>query len=237
MVRIALLPALAIAACMPSYDYDRPTLPAASAAQQVACYRAKRYALVRGEATWRKQYSSGTSTITETWQSHGLAFRIGDRVVDAAAVIAALPDRELGDGYQRLLSSTADAHAAYPRWRNLAFGLAGAGLVMVGTALLIAVDDVNSPVITPLALGGAGVAVLSVIPALLAYRSYDGAIEHDLDQHLVRSGPWANRAASAAAAENQRLAGACGLDRGDLPTSPGIERLLPASASSAYLDD
>jgi len=208
---------------MPSYHYERSP---ATASDMAACYRAQRFALVKGEATWRKQYQSGDYLVTETWGADGLAFVRGGHTLDAETAIAALPDRQLAGVYHSLLAGTSSAHAAYPRWRNLAFGLAFGGLAMVGGALAIAVDDVNSPAVTPLALGGAALAVFSIFPALLSYQNYERAITHDLDHHLFRHTDWADGLTTTVRSYNDELARRCGLPAGDLPIATGAASLL-----------
>ena len=130
------------------------------------------------------------------------------------------PIRNLATGYRHLLDETSGAHARYPVYRDVAFGLAFGGLALVTGALVIALQDTGSSAITPLAFGGAGAAVLSLIPALLASRAYNPAVQHDLDEHMFRHTEWADRTAAAAFSYNQRVATECGLGTADLPMTP-----------------
>jgi hypothetical protein len=210
----------ALAGCMPSYTYERPALPDPSPSQEATCYRAKRYSLLVGDAEWTTQRSSGNYVITETFGSSGVSFRRGGELVPARDAIASLGDPDLVAGYRHLLDETSGAHARYPLYRDVAFGLAFGGLAMVTGALVIALQDTSSSAITPLAFGGAGVAVLSLIPAILASRTYNPAVQHDLDDHMFRQTEWADRTAAAAFAYNQKVATECGLGTADLPMTP-----------------
>lgn len=237
MSKLLLFGAVVAAGCMPSYHTERPPLPEPTSSTQAACYRAKRFALSHGTATWRKQYESGGFRVTETWGSQGITFRKGDRLVDAVDAVAMLPDPGLVKGYGDALGETAGSHAAYPRYRTLAFGLALGGLGLVVGALGVVLVDVDSPLVLPLALGGAAVAVTSVVPTILASRHYDRAVEHDLDRHMYRRTEWAGRAVAAVRSYNERIAADCQYAPADLPITPragdllGPAALVPPAAS------
>lgn len=217
---------------MPTYTFDRAPLPEPTQSQEAACYRAKRYQLLRGDAEWRTQHQSGDYLITEYWAAQGIAFRRGDDRFDAVKAIETLPDPDLVKGYRTLLSETEGAHGRYPFMRNLSFGLAFGGLGITVGALGIVLADAESDVVLPMALVGAGVAVLSVIPAILAAQAYKGAIQHDLDRHLYRRAEWAGRMYSAVERYNQQVAQECGHAPADVPMTPGAESLIRGSIRS-----
>lgn len=222
---------VALASCMPSYRYERPLLPEPTATQQAACYRAKRLALSSGNGVWRKQYQAGDFIITETWGERGLVFRAGDRRIDAHEAIAMLPDPALRDGYKDALEETASAHSKYPVARNVAFGLAFGGLGLTLTGLGVVLTDPESSLVWPLTIGGAAIAITSLIPTILTAVYYDRAIEHDLDRHLFRRSEWGGRAVAAVRTYNQQIAAECGSSESDVPMTPGAASLLgPAAA-------
>ncbi|MGE0398640.1 MAG: hypothetical protein AB7T06_18180 [Kofleriaceae bacterium] len=223
---------LAVGACMPSYSFDRAPLPEPTQSQQAACYRAKRYQLLRGDAEWRYQRQSGDYLITEYWAAHGIAFRRGDTLVDAVDAIDTLPDPDLVQGYRTLVGETEGAHRRYPFMRDLSLGLAfgGLGISLVGLGLALA--DNESELALPVAIGGAGVALLSIIPLVFASQAYKPAIQHDLDRHLYRRAEWAGRMYSAVERYNQQVAQECGHAPADVPMTPGAESLIRSSVRS-----
>jgi hypothetical protein len=215
---------------MPSYRYERPLLPEPTASQQAACYRAKRLALSSGSGVWRKQYQSGDFLVTETWGARGLVFRAGDRRIDADEAIAMLPDPDLARGYKDTLAETAGAHSKYPVARNAAFGLAFGGLGLVLTGLGVVLTDPESSLVWPLTLGGAAVAITSIIPTILTAVYYDRAIEHDLDRHMFRRSEWGGRTVAAVRGYNQKIAADCGVPTADVPMTQGATDLLGPAA-------
>ncbi len=221
-----------IAACMPTYTYDRAPLPEATQSEQAACYRAKRYQLLRGDAQWRYQRTSGDYLITEYWATHGIAFRRGDERFDAAAAIETLPDVELVKGYRTLLGETEGAHGRYPFMRNLSLGLAFAGLGISVVGLGLALADNESELALPVAIGGAVVALTSIIPLIFASQAYKPAIQHDLDRRLYRRAEWATRMYGAVEQYNQRVAQECGHTPADVPMTPGAASLIQSSVRS-----
>jgi hypothetical protein len=229
MTGLVLAMVVAMGACMPTYSYDRAPLPEATQSQQAACYRAKRYQLLRGDAEWRYQHQSGDYLITEYWAAQGIAFRRGDQLLPARDAVESLPDPDLVTGYRQVLGETEGAHGRYPLMRNLSLGLAFTGLGITVGALGLALINPDNDAILPLALGGAGVALLSVIPAILASQAYKPAIQHDLDQHLWRRAEWATRMYSAVEKHNQRIAQECGHAPADVPMTPGASSLIQSS--------
>jgi hypothetical protein len=198
---------------MPTYTYDRAPLPERTQSQQAACYRAKRYELLRGDAEWRYQHQSGDYLVTEYWAAQGVAFRRGDQLLSAREAVETLPDPDLVTGYRQVLRETEGAHGRYPLMRNLSLGLAFTGLGITVGALGIVLADPNTDVGLPIALAGAGVALLSIIPMVLASQAYKPAIQHDLDQNLWRRAEWATRMYSAVEQYNQRVAQECSYAR------------------------
>lgn len=223
---------IAAGACMPTYTYDRAPLPEPTQSQQAACYRAKRYQLLRGDGEWRTQRQSGDYLVTEFWATHGIAFRRGDERLDAVDAINSLPDPDLVKGYRALLDETEGAHGRYPFMRNLSLGLAFAGLGISVAGLGFALADAESDLALPIAIGGAGVALLSIIPLIFASQAYKPAIQHDLDRHLYRRAEWATRMYGAVEQYNQRVAQECGHAPADVPMTPGAESLIRSSVRS-----
>lgn len=215
---------------MPSYRYERALLPEPTASQQAACYRAKRLALSSGNGVWRKQYKSGIFLVTETWGAKGLVFRAGDRRIDADEAIAMLPDPALASGYKDTLAETESAHSKYPVARNVAFGLAFGGLAVTLSGLGVVLADPKSDLALPLTIGGAAIAITSIIPTILTAVWYDRAIEHDLDRHLFRRSEWGGRAVSAVRGYNEKVAVECGVPTADVPMTQGATDLLGPAA-------
>lgn len=228
-MRTALL-ALAVllcTGCLPSYSYETTPLepPAQSSAEQ--CYRDGRIALGRGSAHWSYQYRSGDYLVTESWGAAGLAVRVGGRRVAAGRAVAMVGDPELATAYRAELARTRGDRRWYPRWRNLSLGMALGGLALAVGGLVLALDDPEDDRIQPLAFTGAGVAVLSILPTLGAWRTYQGAVRHDRYQTLFSDTGLALRLAEAARAHNQRVAARCGAGASaDLPVSLGAASLL-----------
>lgn len=219
-------------ACMPTYSFDRAPLPEATQSEQAACYRAKRYQMLRGDAEWSNSHRDGDYMVTEYWTAHGVAFRRGDERVDAVAALETLPDPELVKGYRTLLAETEGKYNRYPVYRNLALGLALGGLGITLGALGIVIADADSELVLPVAFAGAGVALLSVIPTILAAGAYKPAIQHDLDRHLYRRAEWAERMYSAVEQYNQRVAQECSYATPDVPMTPGAAALIQSSVQA-----
>jgi hypothetical protein len=214
---------------MPTYTYDRAPLPERTQSQQAACYRAKRYELLRGDAEWRYQHQSGDYLVTEYWAAQGVAFRRGDQLLSAREAVETLPDPDLVTGYRQVLRETEGAHGRYPLMRNLSLGLAFTGLGITVGALGLALTVPDNDIVLPVALVGAGVALLSIIPMVLASQAYKPAIQHDLDQNLWRRAEWATRMYSAVEQYNQRVAQECSYTPADVPMTPGATQLIQSS--------
>lgn len=220
------------AACLPTYSFDRAPLPEPTQSQQAACYRAKRFQLLRGDAKWRTQHQEGQWMVTQYWSSQGIAFRRGDVRIDAATAIDQLPDKDLVTSYRQLLSETEGSHSRYPTYRFVTFALAFGGLAVTTAALPLALSNPDNDLILPLALGGAGIALLSIIPAVLAGRAYEPAVTHDLDRTLYRRAEWAQRMYGAVEQYNQQVAQECGHAPADVPMTPGASDLIRSSVQS-----
>jgi hypothetical protein len=224
----SLVVAAVTAACMPTYNFERAPLPSASPSEAARCYEAKRLALVRGDGTWRKQYRAGDYIITETWGKSGIAFYRGDRQLTTLEALDTLPDRQLADGYRNDVARTEHDYIWYPRYRNGAFAMAGAGLVLalVGLGIEASSPGNNSDLVFGLAGAGAGLALLSIIPTILASKTYDGAVLHDIAKTMFTRSEWGARLVEGARAADQRAADDCRSAPAELSISPGARTLL-----------
>jgi len=219
-----------LASCMPSYHFEQPPLHKLDAGDAARCYEAKRFALVAGHGTWTKELSTSdtmsTYIVTETYGANGIGIYRGDELVPAAAVVDSLPDRELARGYREALARTEHDSVWYPRYRTAAFGLAVGGLALVSGALAVVVENPDSDATWPLVAGGTIAALLSIIPTILAGRTYDGAVEHDLTLTMFTTRQWAQRMTSSVEAANAKLAAECAYTPADLPITPATREMI-----------
>lgn len=222
---------------MPRYSYERPTLGRAAASPPEQCYDQRKLELSAGEGSWSRQYGTSSGlvsyTVTEFWSSSGIAFRAGKSIRPADQIIAALPDPELAAAYGANLERTRRAHRMYPIYRNASLGIAfgGLGLTLVGLGLTLADPDSKDGLYV--ALGGAAVALVSIIPAIGTARTHREAIEHDVDRHLFVRTEWAPRLVPAVAQHNQSIAAACGVEPGDVPMTLRAQQMLGAVRPTA----
>jgi hypothetical protein len=223
MFRLSIV--LVIASCMPTYSFQRPPLPAADPSDAARCYQAKRFALTSGTATWRKQYGSGNYIITDTYGAEGVAIYRGGELQLAPVALEMMPDRELARAYDMELERTDHDHTWYPRYRNLAFGMALGGLAAAGVGLGVVLQDPNTDLLWPIVGVSTGLALLSIIPTILASKTYDGAVDHDLATTMFNRREWGGRFAASARAANQRAADDCHY-AADLPMTDGARALL-----------
>lgn len=225
VVTVALL-----AGCMPKYTYERAPLPRATASAAARCYQAKRFALAAGHGTWIKQYRTpglfADTVTTETWGADGIAIYRGDRRLEPAAALPALVDHDLARAYADDHAGTASAAAWYPRWRNLSLGLAFTGLAMAGGALGLVLDNPEDGRVDPLLYSSVGVALLSIIPAILAAKTYDDAVRHHLQGEMFTRREWGGRLADAVETTNVRIADECQYDQADVPISQHAQSLI-----------
>lgn len=229
-MKYLLLAVLTLTACMPRYTFERAPLPRATDSNAARCYQAKRFALVAGHGTWIKQYGSGRYIVTETWGSDGVAIYRGDDKLTPTTALPALSDGGLARAYADDHARTESDAIWYPRWLKLSLGLAFSGLAMAGGALALAVDDPsNAGRVLPLAYGGAGVALLSIIPAILAGKTYDGAIQHHLQGQMFTRREWGKNLVDAVGVANQRVADECQYEVADVPITQQARNLIGPS--------
>jgi hypothetical protein len=229
-MRVFVVALLGVIACMPSYKYENALLRSSTSSPQQQCYEDRRLALSTGEGKWKTQRGENhvfaTYIVTETWSQRGIAFRAGASLAPAAQIVPALPDGELSTQYLALLDRTRAAHASYPVWRNASLGLAFAGLGIALGGLAVTLDNPSSTDGLVIALGGAGVALLSIIPTVVTAFKYESAIAHDVDTRLFVHSEWASRLTAAAAEHNRRVAAECGYDHPDVPMTPTAQQML-----------
>lgn len=218
-----------VAACMPTYHFERPPLgvAAATATEASRCYEAARFALVAGRGTWIRQHTAGDWIISETWGSSGLGVYRGDHLLPTEAALGELSDRELGTAYHLALASDAHDHAWYPRYVWAMAGLSAGALALEGVALGLTLQDPTNldRVIPPMA-AGVGAALLAIVPAVLASRSYDGAVRYDLQRTMFTHGEWGQRMVRSVRAANRRVADRCQYGGDDTPISDGARQLV-----------
>jgi hypothetical protein len=221
-----------IGCARPTYAYDPrpPVLPPQSQAE--ACNQEQRLELAAGRVFWvRHQPGYTPNTMVSTYFTDGglVLYRGGERF-DARAALRQIGEAELSRDYESILSLTARDHRMYPVYRNATLGLvvAGSAAIGVGSVWLIGEagnDDASS---TPayLMIGGLAVAGLSLIPALLAYGSVDGNIQHERYLRLFSDERFAPRLVAGARRHNQRVAEQCGAADATLPMTPNARAAI-----------
>ncbi len=204
-------------ACMPSVDFPRRTMPTEPRSKAEACFQERRLEISEGEAQWTE--SSGGAAVgyivTTTWSHSGMVlFHGGERLTPREAMEVS-GDRPLVRAYDDAVDSTSGKASAYEISRDVAFGMAGAGLALSCVALAQVINDTNNgntDAGIPVTLWiGAGLAVLSVVPTIIAGATYRGAVQHSLDLQLVPA-HLAERTQDAVRKYNERVAQECGYE-------------------------
>lgn len=220
-------------ACLPTYEFGARPLPPSPRNESDRCYQRERLEVSSGNARWSytETESVGLSTTryrTRQFSSGGLTFfRGGERIAPTKA-LDLLGDGELRAEYQRKLDATSTAHATYPVWRNGSLLMATGGLALSGVALaqVLAMsheERVQASIPSTLWVG-AGLALLSIVPAALASVTYDKAIQHDRATHLFDEPPLLPRLDEALRRFNQRAAARCGASPEPDPPGPPDDR-------------
>jgi hypothetical protein len=243
MIRFFVRSAALGAACMvaigcsrPRYAYDPrpPVVPPQSQAD--ACYQEQRVELAAGRVFWARHqpgyaptlFGTGTYvpnvTVSTYFTDGGLVLYRGGQRFDARGALKQIGEAELSRDYEALLSLTESDYRMYPVYRNttVALGVISAAAVSVGSIWLVSEagkdDSSNAPAY--LMIGGLVVGGLSLIPALLAYRSIDGNIQHERYLALFSDEQFAPKLVAGARRHNQRVARQCGVADATLPMTP-----------------
>jgi hypothetical protein len=211
-----------------------PTEPRSKAEE---CFQQRRLEISEAQATWSEQ-SGGPAVgyiVTTTWSHNGMVlFHGGERLTPGEA-IKVTGDQPLAHAYDDAVSSTSGKATAYEVSRDLAFGLAGAGLALTCVALVQVINDNNSgntDAGIPVTLWiGAGLAVLSVVPTIVAGATYKGAIQHSLDLQLMPS-HLVERTLDAVHKYNDRVAAECGYEPAPAAPPPQPSSTAPDSTSA-----
>jgi hypothetical protein len=216
---------MAIGCSRPTYTYDPrpPVLPPQSEAD--ACYQEQRLELAAGRVYWARHQPYTPNLMISTYYSDGglVLYRGGQRF-DARGALKQIGDAELSRDYEATLSLTEHDYRMYPVYRNttIALSVIGAAAVSVGSIWLVSEagkdDSSNAPAY--LMIGGLLVGGLSLIPALLAYRSIDGNIQHERYLALFSDEKFAPKLVQGARRHNQRVAVQCGVADATLPMTP-----------------
>lgn len=231
--------AVAVAGCVvsascarPTYAYDPrpPVLPPQGQAD--ACYQDQRLELAAGRVFWSRHAPGYTpNTMVSTYFSEGgLVLYQGGERFDARAALRQIGEAELSRDYESILSLTEHDHRMYPVYRNTTVGLVGIGsaAVVVGSIWLLgeAGNDDSSNTPAYVMIGGLVVAGLSLIPALLAYRSADGNIQHERYLKLFSDEQFAPKLVQGARRHNRRVAERCGVADAELPMTPNARAAI-----------
>jgi hypothetical protein len=234
-VRCAVVAAGCVAAtgcARPTYAYDpRPPSPPPQT-QADTCYHEKRLELAAGRVYWARHQPGYTpNTMVSTYFTDGglVLYRGGQRF-DARAALRQIGEAELSRDYDAILSLTERDYRMYPVYRNttVALSVIGGTAVTVGSVWLISEagneDSSNTPAY--MMLGGLVVAGLSLIPALLAYRSIDGNIQHERYLALFADEKFAPKLVDGARRHNQRVAEQCCVSDATLPMTPNARAAI-----------
>jgi hypothetical protein len=158
-------------------------------------------------------------------------YRDGQRF-DARAALRQIGEAELSQDYESLLSLTEHDYRMYPVYRNttVALALIGTAAIALGSIWLVAEagndDSSNTPAYVM--IGGLAVGGLSLIPALLAYRSVDGNIQHERYLALFSDERFAPKLVQGARRHNQRVAQSCGVADATLPMTTNAKAAIGA---------
>jgi hypothetical protein len=223
---------VAMGCARPTYAFDPrpPVLPPQSQAD--ACYQEQRLELAAGRVFWARHQPGYTpNTMVSTYFSDGglVLYRGGQRF-DARGALKQIGEAELSRDYDAILSSTERDYRMYPVYRNttVALGVVGVAAVAVGSIWLVSEagkdDSSNAPAY--LMIGGLLVGGLSLIPALLAYRSIDGNIQHERYLALFSDEKFAPKLVQGARRHNQRVAAQCGVADAALPMTPNAREAM-----------
>jgi hypothetical protein len=159
-----------------------------------------------------------------TWHGSGMTLYQGGERLDPDEGLTRTGDAELAREYDRTVSRTSAASVGYELSRDGALVLAFGGLALTGVAAAQVAGDEHLAEKGlgdfPLLWIGVGAALLSIVPAIIAWKTHDGAVQHSLDEHLVPQ-QLADRTLGSVRAHNQRVMAKCGAEKlDDLPLSP-----------------
>ncbi|MGH9887411.1 MAG: hypothetical protein ACREBE_17915 [bacterium] len=217
--------AVAIGCARPTYTYDPrpPVSPAAEPGR--ACYQEQRLELAAGRVFWaRHQPYTPNLMISTYYTDGGLALYRGGQRFDARGALKQIGEAGLSRDYEAILSLTERDYRMYPVYRNtaVALGAVGTAAIAVGSIWLVSEagkdDSSNAPAYVM--IGGLVAGGLSLIPALLAYRSIDGNIQHERYLALFSDEKFAPKLVDGARRHNQRVARQCGVAEATLPMTP-----------------
>jgi hypothetical protein len=226
---------IATAGCArPRYAFDPrpPSLPPQSQAD--SCYQEQRLELAAGRVFWARHAPGYTpNMMVSTYYTDGglVLYRDGQRF-DARAALRQIGEAELSQDYESLLSLTEHDYRMYPVYRNttVALALIGTAAIALGSIWLVAEagndDSSNTPAYVM--IGGLAVGGLSLIPALLAYRSVDGNIQHERYLALFSDERFAPKLVQGARRHNQRVAQSCGVADATLPMTTNAKAAIGA---------
>lgn len=217
--------------CLPSYSVEPRPLPPPPRDAAEACLHRERVELASGSARWSYSEASGgfgTQTYrTRSFSASGLVFYRGGERLSVRETLDLLGDDDLTAEYKKHLATTSTDHTMYPVWRDGAFLMAGGGLALSGVALgqvLARSQQERAESGIPVTLWlGAGLAVASILPTILASTTYEGAVSHDISKNLFSERSLMARLEGSLRSFNRRAAERCGAPAGDdLPRSPSV---------------
>jgi hypothetical protein len=217
--------------CMPSITYEPRTLPPAPRSPAEGCYQQRRLEVTAADARWSAStggsYNPVTGVMTTTttsWHDQGVVLYQGGERLEPGDALRRTGDAELARAYEQRVSSSTGSAVGYELSRDGSLLLAFGGLGLVTVAAVQVATDKNLAEKGlgdfPLLWIGTGVALASIVPALIAWKTHQGAVEHSLDSRLVPP-HLADRTLDSVRAHNRQIMARCGLEGGDeLPLSP-----------------
>lgn len=212
----------------PTYAFDPrpPSLPPQGQAD--SCYQERRVELAAGRVNWVRHQPYTPNLMVSTYFTDGglVLYHAGQRL-DARAALRQIGEAELSRDYEGILSLTERDYRMYPVYRNttVALGVIGAAVVAVGSIWLVgqASSENSSNAPAYLMLGGLAIGAASLVPALLAYGSIDGNIQHERYLALFSDERFAPKLVEGARRHNQRVAEQCGVADATLPMTPNAK--------------
>lgn len=227
--------------CMPSVTYEPRSLPPAPQSLAEGCYQKRRIEVTAADASWSASgggsYNPVTGVMTTTttsWHGQGVVLYQGGERLEPDEALRRTGDAELSRAYEERVSSSTGSAVGYELSRDGSLLMAFGGLGLVTVAAVQVAGDKNLAEKGlgdfPLLWIGTGLALASIVPAIIAWQTHQGAVEHSLDSRLVPS-HLVDRTFDSVRAYNRRVMAECRFEGGDeLPLSPKARGSLKLGA-------